>query len=226
VSGAFEPPIDCESFADDLAELALGTSEGRRRSEVLDHVASCPSCRVELQELSSVAEAVQQLTPSVQPPLGFEMRLAERLQGGVVVRPQPSRRFGARVLALAAAVVLFAFGVGALVATVVKGSDQHAAASGLVSANFTAGGKVVGDVLISNGDPGWMLVSTEGTAWKGPVTCEVTLADGTVKTIGTFTMSGDYGVWATPLDPAAGRVRTARLIDGKGTVLADAQVSA
>ena len=229
MSGEFEPSMNCEAFADELIELALGTSSGRRRSEVLEHLASCPSCRAETEQYSLVAEAVQQLAPPVQPPLGFEMRLAERLQQEATVqRPARTRRFGTRVQAIAAAVALVAFGLGTLVATKVshRGDRSSASTSGLVTANFTSGGRVVGDVLISDGDPGWMLVSTEGTGWKGPVTCEVTLASGAVKTIGTFTISGEYGVWAAPLAASDGQVRSARLIDANGAILANAEVSA
>ena len=86
MSGDMGDRAACEAVADDLTELALGTLAGRERSTVLDHVASCPSCRVELEQLSKVAEAVQQLAPPMQPPLGFELRLAERLHGSVVPR--------------------------------------------------------------------------------------------------------------------------------------------
>jgi hypothetical protein len=224
MSGDAEHPKQCEAFADELAELALGTLSGRTRSEVLDHVGSCARCRVELEQLSVVAEAVQQLSPPMQPPLGFELRLAERLQGASVARPWRFRRAGALITTAAAAVAVLAFGLGALVTGGSGGAKSPSAATNLVSANFTSGGPITGSVLISAGSPRWMLVATQAGGWRGTVTCEVTLSSGEVQTIGTFKLSGEYGVWAAPLVTTGGPVQSARLIDTTGAILASAQI--
>ena len=99
MSGDGEGSAQCAAIADDLPELAFGTLSGRRRSEVLRHAGSCPRCYAELGQLASVAEALQQLAPQMQPPLGFELRLAERLRRSGRDRarrdapaPQPSTR--------------------------------------------------------------------------------------------------------------------------------------
>ena len=225
MSGDTDDPTQCEAIADELAELALGALSGHRRSEVLDHVGSCPRCRVELEQLSIVTEAVQQLAPQIQPPLGFELRLAERLQRAATPRPRRFRRVGA-LSAAAAAVAILAFGLGAFVAPGAGTGKSQPAAANIVTANLTSSGHVFGAVMISTGSPAWMLVTIDGDGWKGTVTCTVTLSGGQVETIGVFKLSGEYDAWAAPLTSTAGQVRSAQLIDSHGAVLASAQVGA
>ena len=100
----------CEQYSDDLAELALGVLTGRERAQVLAHVESCPRCADELEHLSRVADTVVQSAPEMEPPLGFEVRLFERM-GVTDVRPRrrrfrPSRWVPAAVGVAAAALVL------------------------------------------------------------------------------------------------------------------------
>ena len=69
----------CDAYADDLAELALGVLTGRARAQALSHVDSCPRCAEDLEQLSRVADTVVQVAPEVEPPVGFEVRLFERM---------------------------------------------------------------------------------------------------------------------------------------------------
>ena len=69
----------CEEYEDELAELALGVLTGRERAQVLSHVESCPRCAEELEVLSRTADTVLQAAPDMEPPLGFEVRLFERM---------------------------------------------------------------------------------------------------------------------------------------------------
>lgn len=223
MSGDVEHPERCEAFADELTELALGTLSGRRRSEVLDHVGSCPSCRAELEQLTVVVETLQQLAPRVQPPLGFELRLAERLEGRATRRPRRPRRV-ALFSAAAVVVVALGFGLGALIAPEAGNGTGRSAATDVVSANFTSDGKALGELLISPGSPPWMFVTIHGGGWRGTVTCDVTFADGRVETIGVFKLSGEYGAWAAPLPSSLGQVRSAQLVASNGTVVASAQL--
>ncbi len=220
MSGNSEGPWQCELVQDELAELALGTLSGRSRSEVLDHVGSCPRCAATLEHLSLIADTVVQLAPAMEPPLGFELRLAEKLQASAAM-PRP-RRFR-RITALSAAavtMVVLGFGLGALVPR----TSGKPTTVNLTSAHLTSHGHNLGEVLISGGSPTWMFMTVNGGAWSGTVTCEVTLAGGQVESIGTFTLSGGYGTWAAPLSAPAGEVRAARLIASNGAVLASARL--
>ena len=81
----------CEAYANELAELALGVLTGRDRARVLSHVESCQRCADELELLSRVADTVVQAAPEMDPPLGFEVRLFERM--GVTDVRSRRRRF-------------------------------------------------------------------------------------------------------------------------------------
>jgi len=224
MSGDVELPPQCAAIADELAEVALGTLSGRRRSEVLEHVRTCQRCRTELEQLSIVVESVQQLAPTVQPPLGFETRVAEKLRA--IETPRPRRRPRSAVIAaVAAAVVLLAFGLGTLIAPE-AGDRQESAGSRVVRADFMADGKVMGDLFVSNGSPGWVVVTIhdEGEDLRGTVTCNVLLAGGRVETIGVFQVTGEYGAWSAPLPMTAGEVQSAQLILSNGTVVASAHL--
>ena len=83
----------CDAYDDELAELALGVLTGRERARVLVHVESCPRCAEELEQLSRTADAVVQVAPEVEPPLGFEVRLFERMgvaDASVAAAPAPA----------------------------------------------------------------------------------------------------------------------------------------
>ncbi len=103
----------CDRLADDLAELALGVLTGRERAQALSHVESCPRCAEELEQLSRVADTVVQAAPEMEPPMGFEVRLFERM-GVADVRPR-RRRLRPSVwvpVAAAAAAAALALGLG------------------------------------------------------------------------------------------------------------------
>jgi anti-sigma factor RsiW len=138
-------PRQCEPIEEELAELALGILSGRRRSEVLRHAGSCERCSAELDQLSIVADTMLRLAPEGEPPLGFELRLAERLQVSAVER-QPRRIRRASVLsAVAVLAVVLGFGLGE-VATPRGGNNQSQAATGnLTSADLSGHGHVLGE---------------------------------------------------------------------------------
>ena len=214
---------ECDAMRDDLATIALGIESGRRRAEVLAHVERCSSCSDELERLSIVADAVLDLAPEIEPPLGFEMRLARRLQTGAPSRA-PVRRRRAGAFALAAAVlVVLGLGVGVLVSSPTS-TNPGPASSRLAEANLSSSGHVVGKVILSAGEPSWMLMTIDSGSWSGPVTCEVVLAGGKVETIGRFNLAGGYGAWGAPLSSPAREVRGARLVAPDGTVLASASL--
>jgi hypothetical protein len=223
MSGDVERPAQCELIADELTELALGTLSGRRRSDVLDHVKSCQRCSTELEQLSIVVEAVQQLAPRVQPPLGFELRLAERLRHIATPRPRRYRRVAA-LSAVAVVVAMVAFGLGTYVAPRAGEGTSQPARTDLVTANFMSHDEVLGQLILAGGSPPWMFVAIDSDGWKGTVTCNVTLSGGQVETVGVFKLAGEYGSWAVPLPATGGRVRSAELVASNGTILASAKV--
>jgi hypothetical protein len=224
MSEHIEGPASCEEFQEDLTAIALGTLSGRRRSEVLSHVENCPQCAAELEQLSMVADAVLQLAPEEDPPVGFELRLARRLQANAAPR-QINRFRRVSYLAAAALIVVIGFGVGALVESGNANNSGQSTAN-LASATLSSHGQNVGEVFVSGGAPSWMFMTIDSHSWSGLVTCELILANGKVENIGKFGLSGGYGSWGAPLTSPAGQVRSARLITASGDVLASASFHA
>jgi hypothetical protein len=227
MSGAFDDPRDCEAFENDLAELALGILSGRDRIAVLEHVESCERCSAELERLSLVADALLSLAPEVEPPVGFELRLAERLQSPAGPRRGHLPRHRRAVVLAVAAVVLaiLGFGLGAFVGPPSMNVRSPSVQANLTSAKLSSHGHVMGEVMVSSGTPAWMFMTVDAGAWSSEVTCEVTLASGKVVTIGVFKLSNGYGAWGAPLPAAAHEVRSARLVSPDGSVLASAQLT-
>jgi anti-sigma factor RsiW len=225
MSGPFDDPRNCDAFIDELAELALGILSGRDRVAVLEHVESCERCSAELERLSLVADGLLGLAPEVEPPVGFELRLAERLSSPAGPRRAlPHRRAG--ILAIAAVVLaVLGFGLGAIVGPPGMNVRSPSAAANLTSANLSSHAQVLGEVTVSSGTPAWMFMTVDAGAWSSKVTCEVTLVGGKVVTIGVFKLSNGYGAWGAPLPAAAHDVSSARLVSPDGSILASAQLT-
>lgn len=215
----------CETFSDDLIEFALGTLSGRRRSQVLDHLDSCANCEAELKSLASVADAMLWLAPEAEPSLGFETRLIERYRS-IDARRRPSRRRRVSVFAMAAVLVaVLGFGVDAVLTTHAT-PVQPSATVRPISGRLTSDGIVVGQVTISAGSPSWMIMDVDRGTLSGLVWCEVTLANGRTETVGKFTLTDGYGSWIAAVHAKGSRVRSARLVNGSGTVIAQATFGA
>ena len=78
---------ECARYSGELAERALGIATGRERAEALGHVALCPKCQADMEQLSAAADSMLEVIPGIEPPLGFEVRLAERLGDGRAHQP-------------------------------------------------------------------------------------------------------------------------------------------
>ena len=109
-------PPECARVDPDLAELALGALAGKERVTALAHLEDCSRCSAEVDELAAAADQLLHLAPAAEPPVGFEARVFERLG----LRPAPAGWRSWSIwrpklaLAVAAAAVVVAFGLGTL----------------------------------------------------------------------------------------------------------------
>src|SRR5512143_1133286 len=76
----------CEETREMAAELALGIVEGEERGRALEHLARCPDCRRQVEQLSEVADELLLLAPHREVPVGFESKVLSE------VAPAPPRR--------------------------------------------------------------------------------------------------------------------------------------
>jgi hypothetical protein len=101
-------------------------------------------------------------------------------------------------------------------------ANQPSATARPVTGQLTSNGQTLGQVIISSGSPSWMIMTVNEAKWSGVVWCEVSLANGRIETIGTFTLANGYGSWIAPIKAAESDVRSARLVGANGAVIASA----
>ena len=220
----------CEAYGNELAELALGVLTGRDRARVLFHVESCQRCADELELLSRVADTVVQAAPELDPPLGFEVRLFERM-GVTDVRRRRRRlrpsRWVPAVVGVAAAALALGLGLSltssspsppTASAQAGAGDPEHGETAALMSH-----GQTVGHVTTFGGAKPWISMMLADSAASGTVDCVVVTKDGVSHHVGTFVADDGYGAWVAALhhvNPAD--VRTAQVVSPSGTVIATA----
>ena len=171
----------CEQYENELAELALGVLTGRERARVLSHVESCPRCAEELEVLSRTADSVVMAAPEMEPPLGFEVRLFERM-GVTDVRPRRRRlrpsRWVPAVVGVAAAALALGLGLSLTSSPTPNVTAQSQGSRHMVTADLVANGKTVGHVVTVGGDRPWMSMTLDDSAAHGTVDCVVVTDDG------------------------------------------------
>jgi hypothetical protein len=172
-----------------------------------------------------VADTVVQAAPEVEPPMGFEVRLFERM-GVADVRARrrlrPSRWVPA-VAAAAAAAAALAVGLSLSLSsspapTVAAQGHQN----GVVSANLVESGETVGHVVAFGGARPWMSMMLADSTARGLVNCVVVTDDGVTHHVGTFVARQGYGAWIAPLHVNPEDLRTAEVVSPSGTVIATA----
>lgn len=236
------PSGRCGEHSERLPELALGTLPGRERADLLAHLAGCSSCSRELESLSRTADSLVAISPEVDPPPGFELKVLDRLRG-----PRSRPRIGARRRwAILLAVVVAVAGAVGLAASELSGQPAgtgsraaltapwrssgfatspggHLSAASLSpGASLSSAGGPRGEIYLYQGGAPWLFMTLEASRWSGRVTCEVTFSDGSTSRVGSFWMSSGHGAWGSFLPSGHGQVREAQVLGPDGAVLASA----
>jgi hypothetical protein len=224
----------CDEYAENLAELALGILTGRARAATLAHVDTCAHCAEELEQLSRAADAVVSVAPELEPTVGFEVRLFDRMGLGDDAAPVRTKRrsgplrwvAGAPRWALASAAAVVALVVGLSIGWSI-GSPASTSQAGrpVTTAVLKQHGNVVGNVATYGGADPWMIVTLDDSSAHGALTCEVVTDNGVTHRIGTFSATYGYAAWDAPLKVAPQDVRTAEVVSANGTVIATASLS-
>jgi anti-sigma factor RsiW len=157
---------DCTHVRELAPELALGIADGEQRAEALEHLAGCADCRAHLESLARVADELLLLAPPLEPPLGFEDRVATRIAAPAAAAPPRRRRRFALAFAAAACVAALAAGaVWTATSSDRELASDYRAALERVDGNYfatgtleAAGGEEVGDVYAYDGDHSWVYV--------------------------------------------------------------------
>lgn len=103
--------ITCQQCRDDMAELALSSIDAARAEAMTAHLAACPVCRQEFDDLGAAWTALPQLLDPISPPAEVFDRVAARIDASPLAAAPaglaPPRR-GERILSwvLAASVLM------------------------------------------------------------------------------------------------------------------------
>ncbi|RZU76190.1 hypothetical protein EV384_4820 [Micromonospora kangleipakensis] len=208
-----------------LPELATGAAAGDDRAWALAHVSRCQDCRRDLNQLTTAADAVLLLAPSVEPPPRFESTVLARLDAAST--PPPRRRLLARrrvVAALAFAVcMLVAAGGGALYVQSRTAEDRRLAEQyrqTLAVANgrylkattlTTADARPAGTVFLYQGNPSWLLVTVTTAPADGAYSVLAVDRAGAAHAIGTCQVINRTGTFGYRLRMAVAEVSEIRL---------------
>lgn len=208
---AAEPSAACIRVRADSAEIALGILTGPERAGALSHLAECHECRRLVDDLAHMGDGILVLSPAVEPRIGFEGRVQERIRAAIDGSPPPRplavvrvegegrRRHLAPILTTAAvAVLMAAAGVAAGMALNGSAPDTRA---GVVTIAY---GQATCRVLVHGDSPAWLFVDLQAPpGWSGSYRVEVVGESGTAEPVGDLTLTSGHGVLATTL---AGRV--------------------
>lgn len=221
----------CEQTRALAAELALGIADGMERADALDHLSSCSECRKQLTELTDIADELLALTPSHEPPVGFETRVAAAIDEAAAPAPANGER-GRRPrrrrlhLALAAGAALAAAAATAAGLLLAFQDDrqlagQYRAALERVGGEYFQAGRLyddagtpVGKVFGYQGRPSWLLVLVYEDYRTGPFTASLVTSSGVTVPLPSFDVGRARESWggAIPID-----LRDVRIVRLEGT---------
>ena len=214
------PSVECESIDELLSELALGILVGRERAEALAHVETCMRCTTELERLSSAADALLGAAPALDPPLGFEVRVFDRI-GLTAARHLRTRRRRVAIAAGALVALLGAFGLGTMVSTHPT-APKVASAPDVETAQLVGSGKAIGVALTYSGNPGWLLMSVVDLRGDNAVACSIITKSGKSVPMGQFPLTNGAATWSVALPIAPDNVERVVLTSVHDSPIGDA----
>lgn len=225
----------CEEILGMLPLFGMELLSGEERARVVEHLPHCSSCATRARSYAEIGDSLLLLAPSVEPPLGLDVRVLDAIASEPSPRVEPhpgttprrhrrltsrARRVGLSALVVASA-LLVGIGIGRTVdVPAAPKTVTHALLSGAVGTYATE----LGSITFANGSPPWMVVSASHLGYSGSVTCELSLRDGATVRLGHFWISGGSGSWSTTLPVGIGGVVRVRILSNHGAILASASV--
>ena len=217
--------MDCAQLADAAPELALGILPGDERAAALAHLDECPGCRQHVSSLAGVTDQLLLLTPTAEPPAGFEQRVLSSLG------PSPNRVRVPRARWRAVRVTGAALALAACIAlAVLVISNRSSEPTSLTTEPMrTASGAVVGEVFVHREQPAVLFMSLPG--WAEQVRSYGRPGDtfalrierrGGPAVVVPVSMS-DEQAWTTTLGFDAKAITSVAMVDGEGRVWCRAQ---
>lgn len=215
---------ECERVREVIPELAIGVASGEERADALRHLARCPDCRRELEQMSEVADELLLLAPGREPPIGFESRVLDEVTG--VRRPW---RWRGVALAAAAAVALAALSAGIVYrsgshdrllaaqyrAVLTRFDGEYFQSASLEGSPSGAAGQVFG----YQGSPSWLFVIVPAQSEAETYRITLETRGGRRLDLGSVTVDAGGGSWGRTIPVDLGDTARVWLRDGSGDVM-------
>jgi hypothetical protein len=147
-----------------------------------------------------------------------------------MARQAKYRRHRTTIAAIAAGLVLVG-GTAAVTETVDQGTVSPAAlaaphGSSLRTGTFeSAGGQVMGQIVVSRGNPSWVYLDVAGAKYTGTIVCKLQVEDGATVATGAFVLNGGRGVFTKDVHVDIDQLRGAKLVTPSGAVVASATLA-
>ena len=163
----------------------------------------------------------------------FVSRLQEELAAGAdprvvpITRPGKVHRRRTALAAVAAGLVLVS-GTAVVTETIDQGTVSPAALaaphrSSLRTGTFeSADGLVMGQIVVSRGNPSWVYLDVAGAKYTATIVCKLQSEDGATVATGAFALSGGRGVFTKDVHVDISQLRGAKLVAPSGAVVASA----
>lgn len=208
----------CEEVELSLPELVLGSLSGKERAVLVAHLGDCASCRKLSEGLIEVVDELVLLTPSADPPAGFESGALAAMMGDRP-RHRMSPAHVRRALAVAALVAAFLGGsvIGGSVGPLRSRRPAAAPIAQRSAALVGPGGATWGTAVVHAGQDGWLFVSMRWDLPDGVFSVQL-IGPGipTVQVGGLELVRGQASLGrSVPGDLS--RVRVVRILDSSGT---------
>jgi hypothetical protein len=155
--------------------------------------------------------------------------LAAQADPRVVAMTGPARvhRRRTAIAAIAAGLVLVG-GTAVITETVDQGTVSPAAlaaphGSSLRTGTFeSADGLVMGQIVVSRGNPSWVYLDVAGAKYTGTIVCKLQVENGSTVATGAFVLNGGRGVFTKDVRVDIAQLRGAKLVTPSGAVVASA----
>ena len=155
-----------EHSSDDLELYAVGALRPGEADRVTAHLATCPACREELNEVASVVNALPEMVPLREPPAGLRERILSAAAADAVAGRSTASAIGARETAWSIRPTRdwLPVGVLAVVAVLLLALDLNSLNELRAAENERAEYALIAE-KVSHGGRNWYMVGLD--QWKG-----------------------------------------------------------
>jgi hypothetical protein len=216
----------CDETRELLPEIALGIADGADRAQVLEHVADCAECRLELDRQSTIADELLALAPEEEPRPGFELGVLRAIEPPPakrrsILRPWPALAAAAAAALITAGAMVFAFRDDRRLADQYRATLARAHGTYFGSIRLSdAAGRPGGVLYRYQGSPSWLLVTVAPPHRASIERAELVLRSGRRIPLASFRLVD--GTWGGSLRVDLREVAAIHLVgrDGRSVLVA------